>query len=75
MKGIGGEGGFHWSGYFLSLYCHCRSLNVLSALFFSFLLGTARRGQGELPWAAGGLHEVAANGERERTVYGIAMIQ
>jgi len=34
-----------------------------------------RRGQGELPRAVGGLWEVAADGEQERTVYNIVMIQ
>jgi len=41
---------------------------------FSFS-GKARRGQGELPRAVGGLWEVAADGEQERTVYNIVMIQ
>ena len=43
-----------------------------------FLVGRgeqARRGQGGLPRAAGGLCEIAADGERERTVYSIAMIR
>jgi len=38
-------------------------------------MGQARRGQGELPQAVGGLEEVAADGEQERTVYNIVMIQ
>jgi len=36
--------------------------------------GKTRQGQGKLPRAAGGLLEVAADGEREKTVYNIAMI-
>jgi len=49
--------------------------SYVACFHFSFISGTARRGQGELPWAAGGLREAAADGEQERTVYNIAMIQ
>jgi len=45
------------------------------SLVFQFVMGQARRGQGELPRAAGGLFEVTADGEQERTVYNIVMIQ
>jgi len=41
---------------------------------FSFS-GKARRGQGELLRAVGGLWEVAADGEQERTVFNVVMIQ
>jgi len=66
-----------------SLLCHSFRvfLSLSLALFPSFLpfisriVGQARRGQGELPRAAGGLLEVAADGEQERTVYNIVMIQ
>jgi len=44
-------------------------------LWSVFNLGKARRRQGELPRAAGGLIGVAADGERDRTVHNIAMIQ
>ena len=44
-------------------------------LFLSLFAGQAGRGQGESPRAAGGLLEGAADGERERTVYNIVMIQ
>jgi len=53
---------------------HSKSQGVLCFLSFSFS-GKARRGQGELPRAVGGLWEVAADGEQERTVYNIVMIQ
>ena len=57
------------------------SLSLSPFLFFLFLSfffqvsGKARRGQGELPRAVGGLWEVAADDEQERTVYNIVMIQ
>jgi len=37
--------------------------------------GRLQRRQGELPRAADGLWVVVADGERDRTVYGIAMIR
>jgi len=57
------------------------SLSLTLSLFLSFVLflslfgGQAGRGQGESPRAAGGLLEGAADGEQERTVYNIVMIQ
>jgi len=70
---------------FLSLLCQssrvlCHSFESFSffLLFFlslSLLVGQAGRGQGESPRAAGGLLEGAADGEQERTVYNIVMIQ
>jgi len=53
----------------------CLSFFPSFFLSFSLLLGQAGRGQRELPRAAGGLLEVAADGEQERTVYNILMIQ
>ena len=47
---------------------------IVISLHFSST-GQARRGQGELAQAAGGLFEVAADGEPERTVYNIVVIQ
>jgi len=44
-------------------------------LSLSFFGGRPGGGGGSLPRAAGGPHEVAADGELERTVYNIAMIQ
>jgi len=38
-------------------------------------LGKARRGQGELLWAVGGLWGVVADGELDRTAHNIAMIR
>jgi len=46
-----------------------------SPSFLPLIMGQAGRGQGESPRAAGGLFEGAADGERERTVYIIVMIQ
>ena len=55
---------------FLSL---CLSL---SPYFLAFYSSSCRAGeQGELPRAAGGLLEVAVDGEKGRTVYNIVMIQ
>jgi len=52
------------------------SFSLSPFLSFSSLFGEqAGRGQWESPRAAGGLLEGAADGERERTVYNIAMIQ
>jgi len=65
----------------LVTFSFCHSFLPLSlffpTVFLSFLriLGQARWGQGESPRAAGGLFEGAADGERERTVHNIVMIQ
>ena len=50
-------------------------LSYCLSLSFLLILGQAGRGQGESPRAAGRLFEGAADGERERTVYNIVMIQ
>jgi len=55
--------------FFLSL-----SLSFSLSLFLS-VQWEARQGQGELRRAVGGLWEVAADGEQERTVYNIVTIQ
>ena len=68
------DGQGRWGGFsfvyplFMCVYC-------LFALFSFSFSGKARRGQGELPRAVGGLWEVAADGEQERAVYNIVMIQ
>ena len=69
-----------WLSFFpfpLSLFLLFESLFFCLSLFLSLSLssGQAGRGQGESPRAAGGLLEGAADGERERTVYNIVMIQ
>ena len=67
--GIGGDGrgGGRLAGLFLFLL-------FTVVLAFSFLR-RARPGQGELLRAAGGLREAAADGEQEKTVYTIVMMQ
>ena len=52
-----------------------RAQSFFLAFFLSFSQGQAGRGQGELMRAAGGLLEVAADGEQERTVHNLVMIQ
>ena len=76
----GGQVGVNWGSFSrhgLSLLCFISVLIFLNCMSFFlsfFLSGQARRGQGELPRAAGGLFEVSADGEQERTVYNIVMI-
>jgi len=55
------------------LHLFDRFPTVCLSIFLS--RGQARWGQGELPSAAGGLCEVAADGEQERTAYNIVTIQ
>jgi len=64
--------------FLLALFLSTVTLFFSLSLFLSFsslFEGQAGRGQGESPRAAGGLLEGAADGERERTVYNIVMIQ
>jgi len=54
----------------------CSICLSFSLTVFSFLTqGQAGQGQGELLRAAGGLIGVAADGEQEKAVYNIVMIQ
>ena len=69
--GQGRWGGFPFPLSILSLCV----FPVFSLSFLSVFSGMARRGQGELPRAVGGLWKVTADGEQERTVYNIVMIQ
>jgi len=82
-RGGGGGGGFHCfvRSFFLFSVTVTRSAwtvlvpSFFLSLFHNIFGGAARRGQGEMPRAVGGPREVAVDGERERTVYNIAMIQ
>ena len=63
--GIQGKKTRKWEGFPIVFLLISFSLLILF-LWSVFNLGKARRGQGELlPWAAGGLIGVAADGERE----------
>jgi len=60
---------------FLSYVIPFESFSFFPSSFLSLLVGQDGRGQGELPRPAGGLLEVAADGEQDRTVYNIVMTQ
>ena len=76
----GGEGEGRRSGPLVTFLSVTRSFLFLSSFLLSFSLSFLSwdrpgGGKGESPRAAGGLFEGAADGERERTVYNIVMIQ